>query len=490
MGDKTGQRSSSNRGRGKRATTYHRRNNDSGRMDQLMDMVQQLQHQVQDIQKGSMRKRTRSPASSEPDRKLPKRSENPEFTLLTKELFKNGLLVKAQKNWTKVPDFLESKVCDLVSSIRVPNGDIPLQGRLSTLAKRFASAITTEISEFLEGELEASRRRIDQLDDTDFDMAHEIAMKYMAKRSGTYNRKIESGKKVNFVTANDKYSSRTTKDTSTDYQPNPNPKSGTSHKVNLLSAKLTDVSLDSDNTPKGKRKASTISPEQLAAQEAATSVDFIDCVSDLEHETPIPSKKPLEKRRRPSSTYLRKSPGVFIFTGMKEDWTIQPSEADNVVVLCDSNMRLAEVPPNYDFFVLPGAQLRHATEALKKWGNDQHSGQHTVVLQIGINNRANHPDALDHDIAKLSDAIRDNPKIKRFVYVGVSFPETLSTNEKKNLQHLNQRMFDRWGEHNYVEPIDPPSVEIEERDQFGIHHTGSTRQRVIESLVLQLEQLV
>lgn len=464
-------------------------------MDQLFEMVEDLQAQVNVMSLGSSRKRTRSSASNEPDSKQHKRSDNPDFSLLTKELFKNGLLVKAQKHWAEVPAFLESKTCDLVNSIRVPNSDIPLQGRLITIAKNFARAITAEVSDFLETELQASRRRIDMLDDTDFDMAHEISNRYLAKRAGTNRQQNNSGKSVRFSYSDDGHSPRQNKGYSTDVNPNPHPKPGMGKKVNLLSDKLTSVSLDSDSntdsTPKGKRKAISISPEDsIAAQPAAKNDKLTEFVSDVECTQANPDRKPLDKRSRPSSTYLKKSPGVHVFTGAKDDWIIQPTAADNVVILADSNCRLAEVPPKYDCFVLPGAQLRHATEALRKWGRDKEPGQHTVVIQVGINNRANHPDALDVDITKLSKVIENNPKIKRTVFMGVSFPDSLPRTEKQNLLHLNQRMFDRWGEENYVEPVEPHSVEIEEGDLYGIHHNGSTRQRIVDSLVARLGQLV
>jgi hypothetical protein len=450
-------------------------------MDELMTMMYDLQSKVDTLTSKNSKKRSHSPtASSSAQKKMPKRSNNPDFKILVKELFKNGLLSKAKKHWKETPPFLEKGARRLVNSIRVPNSNPHLEGRLITLAKDFARRITKEVSQFLDEEAEANQKRIHELDDTDFDLAVDIAAKYVARRNNSdqpQSESLTSGKSVTFADLKQGRSHSPTKQDSA-----VNSLDKKSDNVNQLSDKLTSVNLGTE-TPKGKRKSNVFSPDNsIAVEQTATADDTTCVISDTEtgDETTL---KPAEKRTRPSNAYLQKSPGVYVYTGTKDAWTIQPSHPKNVVVLADSNMRLAQIPTNYEFFVLPGAQLKHATEALRRWGEEKDSGQFTVVLQIGINNRAKRPDALDVDIKQLSDVVKQNPHISRFIYMGVSYPDTLPSDEQKNLLHLNQRMFDRWGENNFIETLAPQAVEIDSGDPYGIHYTGTVRQLIIDRLI-------
>lgn len=471
-------------GRGGGRDQRSRPESSSDRMDQLMAMMHDLQSKVNALSSSNSKKRSHSPASSSTERKTLKRSSNPDFTILTKELFKNGLLSKAQKNWKETPMFLEKGACKLVNSIRVPNSNPHLEGRLITLAKDFARRITKEVSQFLDEELEENQKRIHALDETDFDLAVDIAGKYLAKRNNSDRPHTElttSGKSVTFADLK-----RGRKHSPTRQHGLSNSlgnKSDNQSHVNQLSDKLTSVKLGTETTPKGKRKSNVFSPDDTTAVEQTATVDDSTCViSDVETGDDV-TQKPAEKRTRPSNAYLQKSPGVYVYTGAKDAWTIQPSDPKNVVVLADSNMRLAQIPTGYEFFVLPGAQLKHATDALRRWEEEKGSGQFTVALQIGINNRAKHPDALDVDIKQLSDVVKKNPHIIRFIYMGVSYPDTLPQVEQQNLSHLNQRMLDRWGENNFIETLDPQSVEIDPGDSYGIHYTGTVRQLIIDRLV-------
>jgi hypothetical protein len=342
---------------------------------------------------------------------------------------------------------------------------------LVNLASNFADQVGVEIQHFLDTELAASNERLSALDNTDLALAEEIANKYLTRRLRSQLRETSTTASTSGNT-NPGFTLKT--------NPKTHPKETANAEINKLTANLVSVSLE--HAQKGKRKA-IISPEGVhTSHEPSTDEDITCVVSDSEMEYEVTGEKPDAKRQRPSHQYLQKSPGVFVFTGNKDEWHIQPTDSQKIVVLADSNMRLANAPPNMELFVLPGAHIRHATRALARWRPTNAMERRTVVLQVGINNRCIHQDALDVEIKELWDTLNKMPHIQRMIVMGVSYPDTLSPSEKRNLLHLNQRLFDRFGDENYIEPMDPQEVEIEPNDVYGIHYTASTRQRIVTSI--------
>ncbi len=446
-------------------------------MDRILNLVENLKDRVDRLDNTATPNRKRrgsTPNRGEPP-KTTRRSENPDFRLLTKEVFKHALLEKAIPNWDTTPDFLKTSLNKVVDSIRIPNGTDRLNQRLHSLADSFAKNITTEIRQFLRNEEADSVKRLRRLDNTDLDLAKFIASKYMDKRShkpGTSNYRLD-----------------------TDNNRATTPKPGTSHVLdNASDSEVLDISDHLDSMQimepkKGKRKGH-FTPEPI---KPSTSTDYslntqhIVSASDDDMDNPNQHQsKPDAKKLRPSSANLQPSDRVTVFTGLKSNWSIKPTEAAEVVVLADSNMRLAKAPESFEFFILPGAHLRHCSDALRDLRMDG-TKKFCIQIQVGINNRGQHPDAMDNEIQELQRILAKNPHISRTIFVGVSIPKGLTPIEERNLMHLNHRMLDIFGPPDFVEPLAPDDIHINPEDRFGIHYTHNTCQSIVSKMAEKLQ---
>lgn len=432
---------------------------DSSQLDHLITLVEQLKQRVDEFDITESKKRKNPTPTGGSSNKMLRRSTNPEFQLLTKELFKHSLLDHAAQNWASVPEFLDSGVQKLMHNIQVPNGSKEFYDSLMGLGHQFSEQVACTVRTFLDKELSSSSRRLGELDATDADMARDIANKYLDRRLG--KRVNAAGRQQLMDTAGKCLTSSYCDKSST-----PTAKASL-HQETLVTA--------NEGKTTGKRKPATPSPVDTLHKTVHFVLD-----SDEETAPEASLDKPEHKRARPSSHYLQRSSGVHVFTGDKEDWILDISR--KVVVLGDSNMRMAEASPDFEFLVLPGANLHHVTEAINKWQPTNANEQHVLVVQVGINNRCMPPEKLDLEIKALNRAVSNKPQFSRFCYVGVSVTDSLPQTEVKSIKHLNQRMLDLVGDENFVEPLEASKVIIQENDRYGIHYSTETRKTIVDSI--------
>mgnify|MGYP006344303699 FL=1 len=199
------------------------------------------------------------------------------------------------------------------------------------------------------------------------------------------------------------------------------------------------------------------------------SVELMDTRVTLE--TPV-AKKPKPAVNIPASS-------VHLYDGSKDQWIIAPLDERKLVVLGDSNLRHAKPTPGVDYFVLPGAHIRHATLSIKNWLPAKPTDKYSVAIQIGINNRGLVPEVIDLELKELKRAVDAQPSIVKLAFVGVSIPPGLTDREQHNLRHLNTRTLGMVGEENYVHGYDGEELEV---GNDNIHY----RQKTVDLITGQI----
>jgi hypothetical protein len=237
-----------------------------------------------------------------------------------------------------------------------------------------------------------------------------------------------------------------------------------------------------DVTPANrKRKAST--------SDRASSALLFDDVISIASDSPATDKRvdlrlsptllPAD-RDRVAALYDHTAAGVHVFRGNKDEWSLAGLATKDFVVIADSNFRqAASVPASLEIFCLPGARLRHVTEALRSFIPTLRDSKVNVILQVGINNRDDSSVELDDSIDQLQDIVYHHPYIADFYFIGVSYPHSLDAAQKERIDQLNDAMLLYVTPDFFVHPLPETEVVIAANDRWGIHHTPGTVEKIL-----------
>ena len=184
--------------------------------------------------------------------------------------------------------------------------------------------------------------------------------------------------------------------------------------------------------------------------------------------------------------YTEVTPRVFVYDPRRKDeWEVCPSPLTKVLLIGDSNMKLArDLPKDWEIHALCGGRFHHVTTILRQL--QLSSCLRCIIVQVGINHNED-LDEIRRDEAE--DMLRELRRLEvRSLYVGVSIPSGLSNESTATLEALNTDMF-KYFAASYVYELDPKEVKIDPADPYGVHYTGSTVDRIIDSVVRRVAAL-
>ena len=141
------------------------------------------------------------------------------------------------------------------------------------------------------------------------------------------------------------------------------------------------------------------------------------------------------------------------------------------LVIADSNFREMGIGiQNWEVHVFPGAKLSHAYDILKTIP-ERHNLK-KLIIQVGINNRA-----LDWSIneKEFNKVFAQSQKLGLDThYLGISIPPRIKEKEKDMLRTINAFALAKFGEKNFIQPLDPKEVSVSPYDFYLIHYDRET----------------
>jgi hypothetical protein len=130
------------------------------------------------------------------------------------------------------------------------------------------------------------------------------------------------------------------------------------------------------------------------------------------------------------------------------------------------------VPVDWEFHSLSGGHIHHITGALKRLNANR---PYTLVVMVGVNNRACDPSHNTTALESLAELIRDRCAqgvILRAFATGVSIPSTMLPRHRTTLFQLNSDLRMIMGEEDYVPPLPQDAVHLIPKDP--VHYTRPT----------------
>ena len=169
---------------------------------------------------------------------------------------------------------------------------------------------------------------------------------------------------------------------------------------------------------------------------------------------------------------------------LKSKWSVSPRPSTRVLVLGDSNMKLAKTPLNseYEIHAFSGAYIAHMYTILSQSELDPPISD--VVIAVGINHgEASFDFATLPDLRKLARQAETLDEHVRVHFLGISTPEEANA----NIRDLNRAACQGFGD-RYIPPLPVDQVSICRTDNSGIHHDSGTVHRILKSIKTHLSQ--
>ena len=486
---------SNRRGTSRRGTDrhdYNRRNYDQPNDDatdvqQLRRTIASLQARLDNLQSGRTGTTSTSAAST---------STNPDFANVTKTIYKWVQLHHHLNNWKQLPKSLNNRIGLLVNDIRPPNANDDLRNTLKALAVKFGDDIRDAVEKHLNTQLVDVEVHAGPLDPTDLPRAKEIASKYLKNRLGRLDVRQRDSLIDSAANMVGIYRDQMTRPSTPTDNHRTSPIPTTSRQRSP--ARGTTTQPDSwhlvTGSPSTRKRPASSTPDHACTNNRFDTLTDenddieIDDVDDVQPNGPAPQRATQlssAKKQRPSTDVTHTPSGVRVFNGPKNNWTITVSPTTEYVLIGDSNLRSAtRTPPRWQVECLPGARLTHVAKALRRMQTS--AGRHVnVVLQAGINHRAESTTDFQTELRHLLDEARGNECINRVFYAGISTSATLP--EADNIRSINSLIVHAVQPDNYILPLDPSQVNVNPTDHSGIHHTPETTDRIIAKLYRHVE---
>jgi hypothetical protein len=165
----------------------------------------------------------------------------------------------------------------------------------------------------------------------------------------------------------------------------------------------------------------------------------------------------------------------------KDEWIISTKRNSKVVIIGDSNMRLAKTheADHFEVLAFPGAHLSHVYTLL--YEAYFRRSDTDVVIAVGINHRE--LDFKNKTLPELSKVFDYARRLDQKVhFLGVS-----TAKEYPAIRELNKAAKARFGT-RFIAPLPVDQVSIPPLDNFGIHHDAGTVDRILASIKIHLRQ--
>jgi hypothetical protein len=415
-------------------------------------------------------------------------STNPDFADVTKTIYKWVQLQHHQNNWKQLPKSLDNRIGLLVNDIRPPNANDDLRNTLKALSVKFGDDIRDAVHKHLHTQLVDVEVHAGSLDPADLHRAKEIASKYLRNRLGRLDvRQRDSliNSAANMVGIYRDQPTRPQTPTN-NHRTSPIPTENRQRSPVRGAATQPDSWRLVTGSPSTRKRPASGTPDHAYRLDALA--DENDEIDDVQLDGPPPQRAAQlssAKKQRPSTDIIHTSAGVEVFTGPKNNWAFTVSPNTECVVIGDSNLRsVTRLPPRWQVESLPGARLTHVAKALGRMQTS--AGRHlNVVLQAGINHRAESTTDFQTELRQLLYEARGNECINRVFYAGISTSSTLP--EADNIRSFNSLIAQAVQTDNYILPLDPSQVNVNPTDHSGIHHTAETADRIIAKLYRHVE---
>lgn len=458
---------------------YDQANDDATDVQQLRRTIASLQARLDNLQSGRTGTTSTSAAST---------STNPDFADVTKTIYKWVQLHHHQNNWKQLPKSLNNRIDLLVNDIRPPSANDDLRNTLKALSVKFGDDIRDAVDKHLSTQLVDVEVHAGSLDPTDLLRAKEIASKYLKNRLGRLDARQRDSLIDSAANMVGIYRDQPTRPpTPTDnHRTSPIPTANRQRSPVRGAATQPDSWHLVTGSPSTRKRPASGTPDHASTNNRFDALTYEN--DDIEIDDVQPDGSPPQratqlssaKKQRPSTDVIHTSAGVRVFYGPKNNWAFTVSPTTEYVLIGDSNLRSAtRLPPRWQVECLPGARLTHVAKALRRMQTS--AGRHVnVVLQAGINHRAESTTDFQTELRHLLDEARGNECISRIFYAGISVSSTLP--EADNIRSINSLIVQAVQPDNYILPLDPSQVNVNVTDHSGIHHTPETTDRIIAKL--------
>lgn len=181
----------------------------------------------------------------------------------------------------------------------------------------------------------------------------------------------------------------------------------------------------------------------------------------------------------PSYAPVSHSKNIFIHSGKnKNNWTINPHENTNILIVADSNLKLSTVyKPGCEIHSFSGGNLNNITQVLKRLPTNNKIKQ--VITVVGLNNRSDNTDKIKTEIDNLKDALQ---RFNDYYFTGISFGPYLEPKQVETLSMLNSYAELVFGDLHFIKNIPHSLINLVPGDQWGIHHDSETANLVLEEI--------
>ena len=495
--------------------------------EQEVDEIQQLRHTIASLQ-------TKLDRISKPQDYKATTSSNPDFPDVAKTLYKWAQLKHHRGNWQQVPRSIYGRIDQLVADIRPPNGDDDLRGLLLSLSTKFARDIRDTVCHHLDTQLRDTETHAGTLDPKDLPRAKDIADRYMKSRLGRLNANqrdtllsdastmvgisrtqpptrslpISPHSNVNgnshtsppprnnqhSTVVDDMQSTSHGRHTSSHLHNAGNLQATPRVQENHLPTRRTQTDVTAttprneyciwvDGTQSARQRRASDPPvyvRSLNPPSPLSANDNYDNTADYLHTTDLIAQ-PMKSIPSDNKTTRR----VRIFREEKDRWSFDVSPTTTNIVIGDSNLqRITHVPANWQIEALPGASLRHVTQALlrMKIPADRHVN---IILQAGINHRDQPTEDFTMRLEHLMERLGENNQVDRIFYAGIPTSDRLP--EAENVAAINRCIIDIVGQDNYILPLASDQMKMNSPDKYGIHYDATTADRILNKIYRFIE---
>jgi hypothetical protein len=541
--DRHGRPNSTRRGRGGRDNNYRRRPHRSINHDprngslhrpekgnvpsrqqpeQEGDEIQQLRRTIASLQ-------TKLDQISKPQGSNATTSSNPDFADVAKTIYKWAQLKHHRCNWQQVPRSIYGRIDQLVADIKPPNGNDDLRGLLLSLSTKFAMDIRDTVCRHLDAQLRDTETHAGTLDPKDLPRAKDIASRYLKSRLGRLDanqrdalvsdaaemvgisrtqpsaRNLQSSPHSNVngsrhasppprdnqhsttgdgtqSTSHGRHASPHLHDggnlqSSPRVQENQLPARRTQTDVTATTSRTEDWILVNGTQSARKRRASD-TPVYVRSRNPFSPLSANNDDDNTMDYQPTTDLRTQPKKSKPSDN--KSSRSVRIFRDDKDRWSFDVSPTTTNIVIGDSNLqRITRVPANWQIEALPGARLRHVTQAISRMTipTDRHVN---IILQAGINHRDKPTEDFTTSLEHLMEQLGENKQVDRIFYAGI--PASNRLPEAENVAAINRCIIDIVGQDNYILPLTSDQLLINSPDKYGIHYDAATADRILNKI--------
>lgn len=448
------------------------------RMDRMEELISTKRQEPDPGTNKSQRKQIRFQDTNADDDK----SINPQFTDLWKSIFKGVQLKHHLKNWKEIPQSIKNNLEELAEQINPPVPSEDTKKMIHDIMMQTGERVKSVVQEHLHEKLLANQLFIATLNPMDHYKARAIAKKHLKRRLGN---RIQEAQLNKYIDEEMIHIDRPTTRAPENRQPSTSAYAWS--EVVHRAAK--------------RKQPDTRSPPALATRsrfEILTSEDVEHSTAESDYdeeentEPPRTTAKPSLKNQkrdpnpnRPAAeptndadsmdestiTCAQPAPRYEIRQRRNFDATIHTPPGTDTLVITDSQMRNLPgnlIPTGWFLSINPGMKI---DDGIRQISRELNSPQvKTIILSIGINDRASTPYYIKRDILELARTTKHAERkgisvlVNEVAYNHRSLPDE----EQQNVEQINQNLTEYIAKENLLHTI--PTDEVKTKTD-GIHLT-------------------